>query len=186
MDQYVNRIEPETTDAENFFELIQESQSLHYRTLDAMQAHRPFYDIMFELYMKGNHLKWTQKVADYWNTNFKSFGVSPTLTPGRRDPAPFGHHLQPGAHNQRFRHEGPSLLQLLQRAHRHLLRPFLPKPDADGLGSARTDANRDLRRSRNLLVPRPSRLVQVHLPSVRRLPVLPTRRSVPCSVEPLL
>jgi hypothetical protein len=45
------------------------------QTLDAIQAHRPFYSDLFMLYMKTYHTEWTLAAQMLWNENFKKFDV---------------------------------------------------------------------------------------------------------------
>lgn len=57
-------------------DLIKESQTYYFRTLDALQAHRPFYNPLFKIYLRKYHLAWTMAVKKYWNSKRSEFVVS--------------------------------------------------------------------------------------------------------------
>ena len=74
-DKFDRMIEIETISFDHFLKVVKKSQDLYEHTLDGIQAYRPFYNMLFKLYLKDYHLNWTDLMADYWNENITKMEV---------------------------------------------------------------------------------------------------------------
>ena len=74
-DKFDRLVDVESSEFDTFIEVLTKSQGLYSTTLDALQAYRPFYNMLFKLYLKDYHLNWTDLMADYWNENIENMGV---------------------------------------------------------------------------------------------------------------
>lgn len=56
-----------------FIDNFEQSQNHMSNTLDCIQAHRPFFLELFQLYLKQYHIKLTRQCQRFWNDRMKEF-----------------------------------------------------------------------------------------------------------------
>ena len=74
-ERFESRIDIDSSPIQEFITSVHNQQQFYINTLDAIQAHRPFYQELFSIYIKKIHMKFTRLIAQFWNTRREDFGV---------------------------------------------------------------------------------------------------------------
>lgn len=120
------------------------SQQNYFEILDALQAHRPFYQELFHTFADAYHTKWTEALRSCYNRSYKAMNVPlyRVTTVGHADSASYGLGAEAERQEREVRTSRFSVRPVQNGAHVDVFQPNVQQHDDSGARNTRNHEER--------------------------------------------